>query len=403
MKKKDKKPAVHVVSDTGVIVVAAGSSTRMGGRDKLFLPLSGKPVLVYSLTALQCCPEVRQIVVVTRREKIEQVKVLCRTHGLDKVIHVVCGGESRQQSVGAGLSCLQDCDYVAIHDGARPLLDPRDASRVIADAHAYGAAALGIYTRDTVKIADDTGFILQTPPRRRTVQIQTPQVFQSSLYRRAWREAEQTGADYTDDCQLVEAVGQPVFITQGKASNLKITTPEDLLAARGYLEEAPKMRIGHGYDVHRLTEGRKLILGGVEIPFEKGLLGHSDADVLTHAVMDALLGAAALGDIGQHFPDNDVAYKDADSIQLLEKVTQILHTCGYRIVNIDVTLAAEKPKVGRYLGVMRENIAHACAMTVDAVSVKATTEEGMGFTGAGEGMSATAVCLITGEESEVEE
>jgi 2-C-methyl-D-erythritol 2,4-cyclodiphosphate synthase len=155
-----------------------------------------------------------------------------------------------------------------------------------------------------------------------------------------------------------------------------------------------QIRVGHGYDVHRLTEGRKLILGGVEIPWERGLLGHSDADVLTHAVMDALLGAAALGNIGQHFPDTDPAYEGADSILLLEKTVELLVREGWKVGNIDSTVAAQRPKLMPYLDKMRENIAAACGVPPDRISVKATTEEGLGFTGSGEGMSAHSVCLI---------
>lgn len=154
------------------------------------------------------------------------------------------------------------------------------------------------------------------------------------------------------------------------------------------------MRIGHGYDVHRLVEGRKLILGGVELPFEKGLLGHSDADVLTHAIMDALLGAAALGDIGHLFPDNDPAYEGADSLLLLEKVAQLLREKGYAIGNIDATVLAQRPKLAPYIPLMRQKLAAACGLEVERLSVKATTEEGLGFTGSGEGIAAHAVCLL---------
>ena len=154
------------------------------------------------------------------------------------------------------------------------------------------------------------------------------------------------------------------------------------------------MRIGHGYDVHKLTEGRKLILGGVDIPYEKGLLGHSDADVLTHAIMDALLGAAALGDIGKLFPDNDPAYAGADSLVLLERVGERIAQAGYRVGNIDATILAQRPKLAPHIPQMRANLAHRLGLEVDQVSVKATTEEGLGFTGAGEGMAAHAVCLL---------
>ena len=192
--------------------------------------------------------------------------------------------------------------------------------------------------------------------------------------------------------QQAAACAKPVQLTQGDYANLKITTREDL--PRAEQKEGNDMRIGHGYDVHRLVEDRKLILGGVEVPFEKGLLGHSDADVLAHAVMDAVLGAAALGDIGKHFPDTDPAYAGADSLQLAQHVARIMREHGWKIVNIDSTLLCQKPKLAPYIPAMRENLAAAFGMPVDAVSVKATTEEHLGFTGEGLGIAAHAVALI---------
>ena len=184
-------------------------------------------------------------------------------------------------------------------------------------------------------------------------------------------------------------------MTPGDYRNLKLTTPEDRLAARAYLgKEQKTVRIGSGYDVHKLVKDRKLILGGVEIPFEKGLLGHSDADVLAHAIADALLGAAALGDIGKLFPDNDPKYEGADSLVLLEQVCILLREKGYAIGNVDATVIAQKPKLAPWIPQMRENLAKACGISTSAVSVKATTEEGLGFTGSGEGIAATAVCLL---------
>ena len=196
----------------------------------------------------------------------------------------------------------------------------------------------------------------------------------------------------TDDCSLFELTGRPVQLTQGDYANLKITTREDL--PRAEQKEGNDMRIGHGYDVHRLVEDRKLILGGVEVPFEKGLLGHSDADVLTHAVMDALLGACALGDIGHLFPDSDPAYAGADSLRLLDEVVSRLRQRGYRVGNVDATVLAQAPKLAPYLEQMRRNLAWRLQVPVDAVSVKATTEEGLGFTGTGDGIAAHAVCLV---------
>ena len=198
--------------------------------------------------------------------------------------------------------------------------------------------------------------------------------------------------DLSPDSMVFELTGRPVQLTQGDYANLKITTREDL--PRAEQKEGNDMRIGHGYDVHRLVEDRKLILGGVEVPFEKGLLGHSDADVLAHAVMDAVLGAAALGDIGKHFPDTDPAYAGADSLQLAQHVARIMREKGWKIVNIDSTLLCQKPKLAPYIPAMRENLAAAFGMPVDAVSVKATTEEHLGFTGEGLGIAAHAVALI---------
>ena len=194
-------------------------------------------------------------------------------------------------------------------------------------------------------------------------------------------------------------------LTRGDYKNLKLTTPEDLLLARAAVEEEKRnemegsegMRVGSGYDVHRLAEGRALILGGVNVPFERGLLGHSDADVLSHAVMDALLGAAALGDIGKLFPDSDPQYQGADSLQLLAEVCRVVRRKGWEIGNIDATVIAQRPKLAPHIEKMRENIARACGIDTGRVSVKATTEEGLGFTGRGDGIAAQAVCLLNEE------
>ena len=230
--------------------------------------------------------------------------------------------------------------------------------------------------------------MVSTPERSTLFAVQTPQCFRTALYRQALDAVDTaTAALVTDDCSLFELAGLPVTLTEGDYANLKITTPEDL-------QKEKTMRIGHGYDVHRLVEGRKLILGGVEIPYEKGLLGHSDADVLLHAVMDAVLGAAALGDIGKHFPDTDPAYKGADSLALTREVAAILTRHGYKLGNIDATLLCQAPKLAPHIPAMRQNIADAFGVDISAVSVKATTEEHLGFTGEGLGIAAHAVALI---------
>ena len=197
--------------------------------------------------------------------------------------------------------------------------------------------------------------------------------------------------DVTDDCSIFELAGLPVRLVEGEYANRKITTREDLPA---HAKEETAMRVGHGYDVHRLVEGRKLILGGVDIPHHLGLLGHSDADVVTHALMDALLGAAALGDIGQHFPDTDPAYRDISSLDLLGRVMALLAAQGWRVENVDLTILAQRPKLKDYLPQMRQNYSRAMGLPVTAISVKATTEEGLGFTGTEQGIAAHGVVLL---------
>lgn len=379
------------------VVPAAGSSTRMG-QDKLLLPLGEQPVLLHTLRALELCPYITEIVVVTREELIVPIGQLCRDAALEKVRKVIVGGATRSHSVLAGLGELSpDAELAAIHDGARPLVTEGVLAAVCRDAMAYGAATAAVPSKDTCKLADEAGFVAATPARDRLWAVQTPQAFSLALYREALGKARAAGQSYTDDCQLIEAAGGSVKLTMGDYRNIKLTTPEDLLAARAYLggEGGKKtVRIGYGYDVHRLVEGRKLILAGVEVPFEKGLLGHSDADVIAHAVADALLGAAALGDIGHLFPDTDPRYVGADSLKLLGEVCRLLREKGFSIGNIDATLLAQRPKIAPHIVQMRENLAAACGIPMGQVSVKATTEERLGFTGREEGMAASAVCLL---------
>ena len=271
----------------------------------------------------------------------------------------------------------------------------------LAAAAACGAAAPAVPVKDTVKRAvrgdgktvPEQCMVTDTPDRSTLYAVQTPQCFDRAAYLAALEELDETRARLvTDDCSLFELTGRPVQLTQGDYANLKITTREDL--PRPAQRKETEMRIGHGYDVHRLVEQRKLILGGVEIPFEKGLLGHSDADVLTHAVMDALLGAAALGDIGQHFPDTDPAYRDISSLDLLGRVMALLAAQGWRVENVDLTILAQRPKLKDYLPQMRQNYSRAMGLPVTAISVKATTEEGLGFTGTEQGIAAHGVVLL---------
>lgn len=366
------------------IIVAAGASRRMGF-DKLSYRLpDGQTVLEKSCAALAAHPAVAQLVLVAgaNRETCERVAQRC-----PKPCVVVAGGETRADSVRHGLEVASG-ELVAIHDAARPFVSQAVITAALQAAAQTGAAAPAVPVKDTIKVADADGRVQNTPDRATLYAVQTPQCFSRKLYLEALERVTGEKAHLvTDDCSLFELAGFPVTLTQGDYENYKITTKEDL-------QKEKTMRIGHGYDVHRLVEGRKLILGGVDIPYEKGLLGHSDADVLLHAIMDAVLGAAALGDIGKHFPDTDPAYKGADSLALTRAVAKLIAEHGYTVGNIDATILCQAPKLAPHIATMRQNIADAFGIPLDAVSVKATTEEHLGFTGEGLGIAAHAVALL---------
>ena len=366
------------------IIVAAGASRRMGF-DKLSYRLpDGRTVLETSCALFAAHPAVDELVLVAggNRPQCEAIAAAC-----PKPCTVVQGGATRADSVHNGLAAAKGL-LVAIHDAARPFASEEVITRVLQAAAKTGASAPAVPVKDTIKVADKDGKVVTTPDRATLYAVQTPQCFDRALYLQALEAVSDEKASLvTDDCSLFELAGLPVTLTAGDYANLKITTKEDL-------QKENTMRIGHGYDVHRLVEDRKLILGGVEVPYEKGLLGHSDADVLLHAVMDAVLGAAALGDIGQHFPDTDPAYKGADSLALTREVAKIIAAHGYKVGNIDATILCQRPKLAPHIPAMRKNIADAFGLPLDAVSVKATTEEHLGFTGEGLGIAAHAVALI---------
>jgi 2-C-methyl-D-erythritol 4-phosphate cytidylyltransferase/2-C-methyl-D-erythritol 2,4-cyclodiphosphate synthase len=380
------------------IVAAAGSGRRMGREvNKVFLPLAGRAILARSAAAMAACPEVDSLVVVVAPGEEARAEGLLAPLNLIKPWRVVAGGAERQLSVANALAAVPaDADLILIHDGARPLVDAATVGAAIAAARECGAAGVAVPVKDTIKAVDDSGCISATPDRRTLWAIQTPQAFAAGLLRRAYAQAAADGVLATDDAALVERLGHKVRIVPGSYANIKITTPEDMTVARALLgSEAGNMRrIGIGYDVHRLVAGRPLILGGVDVPWEKGLEGHSDADVLLHAIKDALLGAAALGDIGRHFPDTDPAYKGASSLRLLAAVGEKLAAAGWRAANIDAVVIAEKPKLAPHIPAMNANIAAALGIDADCVNVKATTTEGLGFTGRREGIAAQAVAAI---------
>ena len=370
------------------ILLCGGSGTRMKTREnKTLLPVGGVPACVRAARAL--LRHLDGLVAVVRRGD-EDAFASAFSAWQVPVFRMVFGGDSRQASVFEGLRALpEDAEYVLVHDGARALLTPDVVLRVLNAAKARGAAAAAVPLTDTLKKADSEGRVEGTIPRDGLFRMQTPQGFRTKLLLDAHRSVRSL---CTDDAALLEQAGRPVFLVPGSPINIKLTTPEDVQMAQSLIAGA--MRVGSGYDAHRLTEGRKLILCGVEIPYEKGLLGHSDADAPLHALTDALLGAAALGDIGQHFPDSDPAYKGISSLLLLEKAAALISEKGFQPLNADVTIVAQAPKLAPYIPQMRENVARALKLPLDRVSVKATTTERMGFEGRGEGISAQSTVLI---------
>lgn len=383
------------LAKVSAIVVAAGRSTRMGdGPKKQYRLLAGRPVLVHTLQILAHTPLVGEMVlVVPPGEEPWCREEIVNRYGLSKVMAVVPGGDTRQESVWAGLEVLTPGGVVLVHDGVRPFVTPEQIERVTDAAWEVGAATLGVPPKDTVKLDTPDGTSARTLPRGHLWLVQTPQAFRYEVLVEAHRLAREQGFAGTDDTSLAEFAGYAVRMVNGSYANIKITTPEDWAFAEALVGGA-LVRTGFGYDVHRLVDDRKLILGGVEIPFERGLLGHSDADVLTHAVMDALLGAAGAGDIGRLFPDHDPAYRGVSSLILLGRVGGLLRERGLEPVHLDAVIVAQAPRLAPYITQMAENLARVLGVLPETVNIKATTTEGLGFTGLGEGIAGYAVATL---------
>ena len=307
-----------------------------------------------------------------------------------------CGGATRQATVRNALAHLPDgVRFVAVHDAARPLVSHALLDRLIATAMQYGTAIPALPVQDTLKRADDGRTVQATVPREGLYRVQTPQIFRADWLINAHRRAaEESFEQATDDAQLLERAGYPVYLVEGDPRNLKLTTPDDLHLLRLHIGEGALTRTGIGYDIHQLTEGRALMLGGVAIEYPYGLQGHSDADVVLHAICDALLGAAALGDIGQHFPNSDPRWKDAPSLTLLQQVCTLLTQHSWQPLHVDAMALAEAPKLAPYIPEMRARIAHALGILPEQVSIKATTNEGMDAVGARRAIACYAVAAI---------
>jgi 2-C-methyl-D-erythritol 4-phosphate cytidylyltransferase/2-C-methyl-D-erythritol 2,4-cyclodiphosphate synthase len=430
----------------GGVILAAGRGERMGASlNKAFLPLGDRPLLLHSIATFEAASLVDAYIVVASPEEIAFCRVLLAPYSLQKLVAVVPGGLSRQESAAAGVRALpEEFGLVAVHDAARPLLSVELLEGAVKRAAAAGypdlrvrcpevAVVVAVPVKDTIKMVDSTGLIRETPVRDGLWTAQTPQIFQRDLLLRAYAEAERDGFSGTDDASLVERLGVPVAVYLGSDDNFKVTTPEDLRIAQmilgqrsrqaGLLSPAPAapgsgaaspvlrpaatpgrplvgacVRMGIGYDVHPFDPGRSLVLGGVEIPEGPGLAGHSDADVALHALMDACLGAAGLRDIGHHFPPGDRRWKDAPSLALLADVRSILAAAGYLVSQVDLVIAAEAPRLAPFIDMMQRQVGAVLGILPGNVGIKATTSEGLGFVGRKEGICAWAVATIVSNE-----
>jgi 2-C-methyl-D-erythritol 4-phosphate cytidylyltransferase / 2-C-methyl-D-erythritol 2,4-cyclodiphosphate synthase len=409
-------------------VPAAGRGERFGGNaPKALVPLRGRPLVEYALAALGAASTIDAVVVAAPPDAMDEVTQAARRAAGAKLAAVVPGGADRQASVARGLDALpRETRIVLVHDGARPLTPVPLIEAVAAAAAADGAATAAVPVDETVKRGAD-GWVQTTVDREGLYRTQTPQGFQRAVLEAAHREAERTGFRGTDDAALAERLGCRVRLVPGSPVNLKVTVPADLQLAEALLRraepaEAPPAealgrqgaeprgrqgaearrrgapvsvpRVGLGFDAHRLVSGRPLVLGGVTVPFSRGLDGHSDADAVAHAVIDALLGAGGCGDIGRLFPPDDPAYRGADSMRLLGRVRALLAEQGWRAAHVDVVVMAEAPRLAPYTEGMRAAMGHALGIDSSRINVKATTLEGLGALGRQEGIAAQAVATL---------
>jgi 2-C-methyl-D-erythritol 4-phosphate cytidylyltransferase/2-C-methyl-D-erythritol 2,4-cyclodiphosphate synthase len=414
------------------IIAAGGRGQRFGGtQPKQLLAVGGRPILERSLDAFLAHASIDAVIVALPQSLADDPPPYLRTAAADgKPVRVVTGGDRRQDSVANAFRAAEAAsDIIVIHDAARPFVSGDLISRTVAAAAESGAAVAALPARDTVKRSSAASgskrTVAETLPRESIFLAQTPQAFRRAVLEQALEAAARDPLDATDEATLVERGGHAVRIVEGEASNIKITVPSDLAVAEAIAEtmriaecgmrgaasprhdqsavrnasaiRSPQSAIataGTGYDLHRLVAGRPLVVGGVTIPSDRGALGHSDADVVCHAVTDAILGGACLGDIGRHFPDSDPRWKDASSLDLLRRTVALAAEHGFEVGNVDVTVVLEQPKIGGYADAMRAAVAGAIGLDAARVSIKAKTNEGMDAIGRGEAIAAHAVALL---------
>lgn len=376
----------HQFTFAGAVLVAGGLGKRMG-KPKQMLPLAGKAVLARAIEAFTQVSVIKQIVVVTARENQELLK-----HLFPQVVFALPGA-TRLASVIQGMQQLDPrVQAVAIHDGARPLVSPQAIERCLQSGFEYGAAVLAVPVKDTIKEVR-SGFVERTLERSLLWQAQTPQCYRADILRRA---LEKFGylQDATDESQLVERLGVRVKIELSDYQNLKITTPEDLIMAQAFVQAGAQQRTGFGFDLHRMQAGRKFIVGGVEIPHTKGLLGHSDADVVLHAICDAILGALCEGEIGLLFPPTDPTIKDIDSKKIAARVLKIVQSRQAVLVHLDATLITQEPKISPHYDAIRKSLAQIFKLDISQVSFKSKSHEHVGEIGRGEAAMCQAVATV---------
>ena len=379
------------------ILLAAGRSSRLGPQrgKKQFLHWKGRPLFWHSARVFAAIPAMKGIVFVFPPGEVDEhtewAEGTARSETLGLARAFAEGGQKRQDSVSAGLRALPaECDYLLIHDAARPFLSPELAQRVIQGLErGYPGVVPGLPVTDTVKrVRGDV--VDSTPPREELFAIQTPQGFRREALEAAHKRARTRGWTGTDDASLLELSGEQVTLVRGEEKNRKITTVEDLADMDKEQQGPSRICTGWGYDVHRYGAGRGLKLGGVAIPEGPAVEAYSDGDVALHAIIDAILGCLGRGDIGDHFPDSDPAYRDISSTLLLSETLAMAQRDGVRLCHLDLTLICQTPKMQPWKEAIRKNLGNLTGLSPNRINVKATTEEGLGFTGQGKGIKAVA-------------
>jgi 2-C-methyl-D-erythritol 4-phosphate cytidylyltransferase/2-C-methyl-D-erythritol 2,4-cyclodiphosphate synthase len=379
------------------VIVAAGRGQRAGGEvPKQYQPLAGVPVIRPTLSAFLGHPEIGAVQTVIHPD--DEPLYRAAVTGMD-LLPPVAGGATRQNSVHAGLEALSAAsppDIVLIHDAARPFLSGALITRAISAGERHGAAVPAVAVTDTVKKIDERAVVTETLDRSRLRIVQTPQAFNFALVLDAHRRAAAAGIDdFTDDAALIEWAGHSVSVFEGESTNVKLTTKDDFTRAEALqLAMLGDVRAGSGFDVHAFTDGDHVMLGGVRIPHSRGVAGHSDADVALHALVDAILGALAEGDIGTHFPPSDPQWRGAPSERFLAFACERVRARGGLIAHLDVTIVCEAPRIAPHRDAMRARIAEIAGIPVGRVAVKATTSETLGFTGRREGLVAMATATV---------